>query len=125
MIFVLHCKRDDKAKVIRSHTHYLALLNPTNFTAKGFADCLNDALMQLDIDVCQKESVQNAECRPVLIGGGTDGASINVGVEAKDTCIFSLQDEIDEIVDFTGSTWKIKLKITGRCGTNYSQHMMQ
>ena len=82
MIFVLHCKRDDKAKMMRSHTRYFAILNPTCSTADGLIDCLSGALERLDIDVSQKESVLNAECRPVLIGGGTDGASVNVGVHS-------------------------------------------
>ena len=44
MIFALHCKRDDKAKV----KCYFALLNPTSSTA---LECLRDALKQLDIDI--------------------------------------------------------------------------
>ena len=82
MIFVIYCKRDDKAKMMRSHTRYLALLNPTRSTAEGLIDCLSGALERLDIDVSQKESVLNAECRPVLVGGGTDAASVNVGVHS-------------------------------------------
>ena len=82
MIFVLYCKRDDKAKIMRSHTRYLALLSPTRSTAEGLIDCLSGALERLDIDVSQTESVLNAECRPVLIGGGTDGASVNVIVHS-------------------------------------------
>lgn len=67
MIFVLYCKRDDKAKVIKSHTRYLALLNPTSSTAEGLVDCLSDALKWLDIDVSQKEGVLNTEHRPVFV----------------------------------------------------------
>ena len=38
----------------------------------AFADCL-------DIDI-SKDSVLNTEDKPVHIGGGTDGASVNVGI---------------------------------------------
>ena len=82
MVFVLYCKRDDKAKAVRSHTRYLALLNPTSSTAEGLVDCLGDALERLDIDISQKEGVLNAEHRPALVGGGTDGASVNVGIHS-------------------------------------------
>ena len=48
MIFVLYCKRDDKAKMMRSHTRYLALLSPTRSTTEGLIDCLSGALERLD-----------------------------------------------------------------------------
>lgn len=80
MIFVLHCKRNVKAKVIRSRTCFLAILNPTRSTAESLVDCLSDALEQLDVEICEKESALNADDRPVLIGGGTDGASVTIGV---------------------------------------------
>ena len=34
----------------------------------------------MDVDVREKESALNSESCPVLVGGGTDGASVNVGV---------------------------------------------
>lgn len=45
-------------------------------------------------------------------------------LEAKSASIFSLQDEIDKSKSliFTGSTLKIKLKITKKCRTNSSQY---
>ena len=39
-------------------------------------------MKRLDITIQQKESVLNTECRPVLVGGGTDGASVNVGIHS-------------------------------------------
>lgn len=45
-------------------------------------------------------------------------------LEAKSASIFSLQDEIDKSkpLIFTGTTLKIKLKITEKCRTNSSQY---
>ena len=40
-------------------------------------DCLKEALQRLRIDVLDRDAVLSNN--PVLIGGGTDGASVNVG----------------------------------------------
>jgi hypothetical protein len=80
MIFILYCSQDDEAKEIRSCTRYLALLNPARSTAEGLIDCLDSALKRLSIDIHQKDGVLKADCRPVLVGGGTDGASVNIGI---------------------------------------------
>ena len=65
---------------IHSSTRYFAILNPTRSTSDGLVECLGEALRRLDINVQDKESILNTEARPVLIDGGTDGASVNVGV---------------------------------------------
>ena len=40
---------------------------------------MNEALKFMGVDVLDKDSVLGVEGRPVFVGGGTDGASVNVG----------------------------------------------
>ena len=57
----------------------MAILNPSQSNTDGVINCLGDAL-QLGIDPRCKDSVSKAEDVQVFVGGGTDGASVNVGV---------------------------------------------
>ena len=63
---------------------------------------------RFDIDVCHKDSVLNTEGKPVLIGGGTDGASVNVGVHN------GMKAQMQETLPWrgsfpTGSNWPVKM----------------
>ena len=64
LVFLLFCRKDDRAKEIRSNTRYLAVLTPASTTAIGLLDCLDEAMKRLDISIHLK-----------TVGGGTDGAS--------------------------------------------------
>lgn len=81
VIFVNFCRRDVKALEVRSCTRYLTIVNPASGNSEGLVSCLQGAFTErLNVDICQKDSVLNTEGMPVLIGGGTDGASVNVGI---------------------------------------------
>jgi hypothetical protein len=81
LIFVTFCHRDDNALEVRSRTRYLTIVNPASGNSDDLVSCLQGAFAErFDVDICQKESVLNTEGKPVLIGGGTDGASVNVGI---------------------------------------------
>ena len=76
LVFVIFCHRDAVAQKI-SHT----ILNPATGSSEGLVNCLRSAFDErLDIDISQKDTVLNTESRPFLVGCGTDGASVNVGV---------------------------------------------
>ena len=80
LVFMLFCYKDDNAKEIRSCTRYIATVNPTRANAEGLIASLSTALTCLGITLDDKRSVLKAEGRPALIGGGSDGASVNIGV---------------------------------------------
>ena len=61
----------------------MAILNPSHSNADVLINCLRDALGQLGIDLRRKDSVLKGEDMPGLVGGGTDEASVNVGVLMK------------------------------------------
>ena len=80
LVLVLHCTKDDVAREIRSCTRYLAVMSPTHSNAGGLIDCLGQALRRLGLeDIRDREQVLGRS-GPVLVGGGTDGASVNIGV---------------------------------------------
>ena len=78
LVIVFHCKQDDVVKEIRACARYLIVVTPNKADTDGLVDCLKGALKRLNIDdVLDKDSVLSS--KPVLIGGGTDIASVNVG----------------------------------------------
>ena len=78
LVVVLYCKQDDVAKEIRTCARYLSVVTPNKADSDGLVDCLKEALTRLKIDnVLDRDAVLSG--KPVLIGGGTDGASVNVG----------------------------------------------
>ena len=78
LVVILYCKQDDVAKEIRTCARYLSVVTPNREDSDGLVDCLKAALKRLKIDdVLDSDAVLSG--RPVLIGGGTDGASANVG----------------------------------------------
>ena len=80
LVLVLYCTKDDVAREIRSCTRYLAVVSPTHSNAGGLIDCLGQALRRLGLeDIRDREQVLG-RTGPVLVGGGTDGASVNIGV---------------------------------------------
>lgn len=80
LVLVLFCSKDDEAQEIRSCTRYLSVGNPAQSNAEGLIDCLGGALRRLGIDLHQKDTVVKVRGRPALVGGGTDGASVNIGL---------------------------------------------
>ncbi len=55
-------------------------MNPTHNTAEGLIDSLGEALGRLGLaDIRDREQVLGVG-GPVLVGGGTDGASVNVSI---------------------------------------------
>ena len=59
---------------------YLALVKPARAAAEGLLSCLGVALQRMNItNIFSAESILNVDQFPVLVGAGTDGASVNVG----------------------------------------------
>ena len=80
--------RDDTAQELRSCTRYLSLEVPTKADADGLISCLGNAVKALGVqNLLDIGSVLSVGSNPVLVGGGTDGASVNVseqnGIKGK------------------------------------------
>ena len=78
LIVFLYCSKDDTTQEITPHTRYLAILSPGK--ANGLLSCVSETLEFIGMEnVLDEDSILVAGGRPVLVGGGTDGASVNVG----------------------------------------------
>ena len=79
LVVLLSCKKDDTAAVIKSYTRFFSVVTPKKADASGLVNCLSQSLSCLGIvDILDQGSLLRAEGKPVLVGGGTDGASVNV-----------------------------------------------
>ena len=74
-----YCNQDDAVQEMRSCARFLSL--PAKADTDGLLiDCLNNALGVVGIDnIPDKSNVLGVQSKPVLVGGGTDGASVNIG----------------------------------------------
>ena len=78
LIVVLYCKKDDIAKEIKSCARYLSVVTPDKANTEGLVKCVKKAMTRLKIDdVLDSDVVLSS--KPILIGGGSDGASVNIG----------------------------------------------
>ena len=79
LVSIQFCVRDYTSNMIRSNTRYLSLCVPTKSDADGLIAYLGEALHVFGVDdVCNRESVLSLQDKPILIGGGTDGAAVNI-----------------------------------------------
>ena len=79
LVVIQYCVRDDTAQELRSCTRYLSLEIPTKADADGLISFLGNALKALGVqNLLDIGSVLSVGGNPVLVGGGTDGASVNV-----------------------------------------------
>ena len=79
LIILLSCKKDDTAEEIKSYARFFSVATPKKVDASGLVECLSQSLSPLGIvDVLDPSLLVQTEGKPVLVGGGTDGASVNV-----------------------------------------------
>ena len=81
LVVLLLCKKDDEMEEMRSYTRYFSVATPKKADSSGLIACLSQCLSPLGIaDVLDQENLlRAADQKPVIVGGGTDGASVNVG----------------------------------------------
>lgn len=76
---ILYCQRDDATEEIRSCARYFSVVEPSKCNADGLVKCLGTALELMGIkDVSNEEEVLGVEGHPILVGCGTDGATVNI-----------------------------------------------
>ena len=79
LVILLSCKRDDAAREMKSYARFFFVATPTAADANGLIECLTKCLLPSGItDILDQKSVLGVEGKPVLVGGGTDGASVNI-----------------------------------------------
>ena len=64
---------------MKSNAGVFSVGSPTKADASGLVQCLSDSLLPLGVlDILDLESLLGVEGKPILVGGGTDGAKVNV-----------------------------------------------
>ena len=82
-VMALFCNKDDSAGKIKTCVRLLSMMTPDRAGADGLLKCLSKSLEPFGIiDVLDKENVIGISGKPVLVGGGMDGASVNVAEHA-------------------------------------------
>ena len=83
LVVLLLNRKDDSKEMITSRTRFFSVGAPKKADANGLIDCLSNSLSPLGIaDISKRGSLitgASENPRPVIVGGGTDGASVNVG----------------------------------------------
>ena len=79
LVLVQYCTQDAAAQEMRSCVRYLSLEVPTKSDADGLIKCVGNALQTLGVEnILDRSSVLGVQGKPILIGGGTDSASVNI-----------------------------------------------
>ena len=79
LFVILFCEKDDALLELKTTARYYCVLEPRKTDADGLVECLGAALKGMGIDnLLERENVLSVNGFPVLIGCGTDGASVNV-----------------------------------------------
>ena len=81
LVLIQYCMKDDTTQEIRCCTRFLSVEVPQKADADGLIACLGDALGAFGVsNILCRESILGvaADGKPVLVGGGTDGASVNI-----------------------------------------------
>ncbi len=78
MVLIQFCRQDDTAKEMKSCARYISVFNPDRADTDGLVSGLQKTLEKIlgISDTLDKSSVLST--RPVLVGGGSDGASVNI-----------------------------------------------
>ena len=79
VLAAMYCAQDDATQEVRSCIRFLSVEVPTKADATGLIKCAENALRKLGVDnILDRSSVLGVQNMPILIGGGTDGASVNI-----------------------------------------------
>ena len=79
IVMMMFCKSNEKAEEINTCVRYLAIEVPGRADANGLIKCVGNALKFVGIeDVLDKAQVIGVKEKPILVGGGTDGAAVNI-----------------------------------------------
>ena len=79
LIVLLYCSKDDEAEEMNTCARYFTVLEPAKADGDGLVQCLGKALQSMGIeDLVDRASVLGVKEHTILVGGGTDGAAVNV-----------------------------------------------
>ena len=79
LVVITYSFKSDSTKEITTNARYWSIHNPERADAGGLLLCIKDALKPLGVsDLLEKASALGVQNMPVLVGGSSDGASVNM-----------------------------------------------
>lgn len=79
LVVIMHCVQDAANERVKSCARYFSIEVPMKADSSGLVECLGKSLEKLGItNLLDKANVLEVGTKPILVGGGTDGASVNV-----------------------------------------------
>ena len=78
LIIVVYCSRNNLSEELTVRTRYLSVNNPERANAEGLYKCVAEALKIIGIEALNSDTVLGVSDMPALVGGGSDGAIVNV-----------------------------------------------
>lgn len=76
LVVIMHSVHDAASETIKSCARFFSIEVPNRADSDGLLECLGESLKMLGITNLDKANVLGT--KPILIGGGTDGASVNI-----------------------------------------------
>ncbi len=78
LIVIVYCTKNNRTEELNVCTRFISVSNPTRGYAAGLYECVREGLKFMGIESVNVESVLGVSGMPVLVGGGSDGAAVNV-----------------------------------------------
>ncbi len=78
LIVIVYCTKNNRTEELNVCTRFISVSNPTRGNAAGLYECVREGLKFMGIESVNVESVLGVSGMPVLVGGGSDGAAVNV-----------------------------------------------
>ena len=77
LIVILYCCKHEASAEVKTYARYFSVENPERANSEGFTKCLGNSLRKVGLENL-KDTDKVLKMQPVLVGGGTDGASVNI-----------------------------------------------
>ncbi len=79
LVVIMYCAKDAASESVKSCARFFSIEVPKKADSNGLVECLGKSLEKLGItNLLDKASVLNVGTKLMLVGGGTDGASVNI-----------------------------------------------
>lgn len=118
LFVILFCQKDDAQLELKTTARYYCVLEPRKTDADGLVECLGTALKGMGIDnLLERENVLSVTGFPVLIGCGTDGASVNVAEQN------GMKGKLQAALPWLHWAWCYAHRLELACNDAFSSHL--
>ena len=118
LFVILFCEEDDALLEFKTTARYYCVLEPRKTDADGLVECLSAALKGMSIDnLLERENVLSVNGFPVLVGCGTDGASVNIAEQN------GMKGKLQAALPWLHWAWCYAHRLELACNDAFSSHL--